>query len=372
MIAFFSLVLISYLVILAAAIWGWIKVRSSHLENDSQKRIISVVIAFRNEEKVIHHLIHSLSHLNYPKDKLEVILIDDHSEDNSFNVIKSLIYERPNFKLVHLNADKYGKKAAISLAVEVAKGEIIVTTDADCEVPINWLNKINDTFKNDKTNLAFGGVRLKTNKSFFSSLQAIEFTSLIGSMAAALGLDSFIMGNGANLSFRKAAFQYVKGYEGNAEIASGDDEFLARKILKSFPGSLYFINEAEAVVASRPIISLKYFISQRIRWASKWKYSAFSTSGVMAIYVLLVQLATISVTISLFNVREGMILLLSILIVKLLLEGWFLFKVSAFLLSRWSWAAFLVLQFIYPFYVLGIGIVSQVRPYAWKGRRISR
>ncbi|HEY5692510.1 MAG TPA: glycosyltransferase [Cyclobacteriaceae bacterium] len=371
MTAFFSLVLISYLVILAAAIRGWYSVRSSHLESDEQKRMMTVVIAFRNEEKVIHHLIHSLKNLNYPKDILEVILVDDHSEDNSFNVVESLIYDSPNFKVVSLSEGRAGKKAAISQAVEVAKGEIIVTTDADCQVQVNWLDRINDAFKNDTTNLVFGGVKLTANKSFFSSLQAIEFTSLIGSMAAAIGLGSFIMGNGANLSFRKAAFQYVKGYEGNAKIASGDDEFLARKIMKAFPSSLYFNNEAEAVVSSRPIISLKHFISQRIRWASKWKYNAFSTSGATALYVILVQLASVSVVISLFRVREGMLLLLSILVVKLLLECWFLFKVSAFLQSRWHWVAFLVLQFIYPFYVLGIGIVSQVGLYTWKGRRIS-
>lgn len=372
MTAFFSLVLISYLVILAIAIRGWYRVRSFRLASDEQKRFITVVVAFRNEEKVIHHLIHSLKNLNYPEDNLEVILIDDHSEDNSFNVVKSLIYDNPNFKLVSLNVGRAGKKAAISQAVEVAKGEIIVTTDADCQVPVNWLDKINDAFKSDDTNMVFGGVKLTTDKSFFSLLQAIEFTSLIGSMAAAIGLGSFIMGNGANLSFRKAAFQYVKGYEGNDKIASGDDEFLARKIMKSFPGSLYFINEAEVVVSSRPTISLKHFISQRIRWASKWKYNAFSASGVAALYVMLVQLGSVSVAISIFHVREGMFLLLIILIVKLLLECWLLFKVSAFLQSRWNWIAFLVLQFIYPFYVLGIGIVSQVGPYTWKGRRISR
>lgn len=371
MIAFFSLVLISYLVMVATAIWGWHSVKSSHIESGSLKRKITIIVAFRNEENVIHHLIHSLKNLDYPDDSLEVILIDDHSEDNSFNVVKALIYDSPSFSLVPLSESRTGKKAAISQAVEIAKGEIIVTTDADCQVPVNWLNKINDAFNNDKTNMVFGGVKLISNKSFFSSLQAIEFASLIGSMAAALGQGSFIMANGANLSFRKAAFLYVKGYEGNAEIASGDDEFLARKMIKAFPDSLYFINDAEAVVSSKPIMSLKHFISQRIRWASKWKYSAFSTSGVTALYVILVQLATVSVAISLFNVREGMLLLLSILMVKLVLECWFLFKVSTFLQSRWNWAAFLVLQFIYPFYVLGIGIVSQVGPYTWKGRRIS-
>ena len=370
MIAFFSLVLVSYLVMMTVALWGWKIVRSRRLEPDPVKRVITIVVSFRNEDKVIHHLIHSLTLLDYPKENLEVIFVDDHSEDNSYNVVKSLIYDQPHFQLIMQNEHKLGKKAAITRAVEMAKGEIIVTTDADCEVPVNWLQKVNDAYKNDGINMTFGGVRLKTNKSFFLFLQAIEFTSLIGSMAASLGYNSFMMGNGANLSFRKAAFQFVKGYEGNAEIASGDDEFLARKIIKSFPGSLCFINSDEAVVATRPAKSVRAFIEQRIRWAGKWKFNAFSSSGILAVYVLLVQLATVSVAIGAFNVREGMFLLLAILMVKMILECWFLYKVSHFLKSGWNWVAFIVLQFIYPFYVLGIGIASQLRSYKWKGRRI--
>lgn len=343
----------------------------SELKNNPDKKLITVLVAFRNEEKVIHHLVHSLGKVDYPSENLEVIFIDDHSEDNSNSVVKSLIYDRSNYNLVRLHESKAGKKSAINQGVELAKGEIIVTTDADCEVPVNWLNKINDSFNAEEVNMALGGVRLKTSKSFFSSLQAIEFSSLIGSMAASLGFGSFVMGNGANLSFRKAAFQYVNGFEGNLDIASGDDEFLARKILKSFPGSVRFINAQEAVVSSRPMATVRDFIEQRIRWAGKWKYNITFTSGVLALYVLLVQLAYLIVVMSLLHVREGTWLLVSILMLKGVLECWFLFKVSTFLQSKWNWAAFLLWQFIYPFYVLGIGIFSQVRPYTWKGRRLS-
>ncbi len=371
MIAFFSLVLVSYLVIMIVALRGWNIVRAKRLDRDAHKRLITVLVSFRNEEMVIHHLIHSLLRQDYPKENIEVICVDDHSEDNSYNVVKSLIYDQSNYRLLKQNEHSHGKKAAITRAVEMAKGEIIATTDADCVVPVNWLQCINDAYLGDNVNMAFGGVKLKTDKSFFSSLQAIEFTSLIGSMAASLGYRSFIMGNGANLSFRKAAFQFVRGFEGNSEIASGDDDFLARKVLKSFPDSLCFINTEEAVVTSRHVKSVSGFINQRIRWASKWRYNAFQSSGVLAIYVLLVQWATISVAIAAFRVREGMVLLIAILTVKVILECWFLYKVSHFLKSRWNWAAFVVLQFIYPFYVLGIGIASQVLSYRWKGRRIS-
>lgn len=371
MTALFSLVLISYLFFLMAALWAWKKVRSVRLEKDQHKRTITVLVPFRNEEKIIHHLTRSLGQLDYPEDKLEVIFIDDHSEDNSFQVVRSLIYDRPNFKLIELREGKIGKKAAISQGVEAAKGEIIVNTDADCEVPVMWLQRINDSFRNEKINMVLGGVRLKRGSTFFSALQAIEFSSLIGSMAAALGFGSFLMGNGANLAFRKAAFQYVNGYEGNLNIPSGDDEFLARKILKSFPDSLSFINAEESIVTTRPITQLKTFISQRIRWAGKWKHGASYSSVIMALYMALVQLAIIQVTISIFFVREGMLLLVFLIMLKILLECLFLYKVSVFLKSTWNWVAFMVLQFIYPFYVLGIGIAAQVKTYTWKGRRLS-
>lgn len=371
MTALFSLVLISYLFFLIAALWGWKKVHSSKLEEDQHKRTITVLVPFRNEEKIIHHLTRSLGRVSYPEDKLEVIFIDDHSDDNSYNVVKSLIYDRPNFKLIKLSEGKVGKKSAISQGVEAANGELIVTTDADCEVSVHWLQRINDVFHNEKTNMALGGVRFKRGSTFFSVLQAIEFSSLIGSMAASLGFGSFLMGNGANLSFRKAAFQYVNGYEGNLNIASGDDEFLARKILKSFPDSISFINTEESVVTTRPISQLKVFISQRIRWAGKWKYGGSYTSLIMALYVALVQIAIIQVTISIFFVREGMLFLGFLIAIKIFLECRFLYKVSVFLKSKWNWLAFVVLQFIYPFYVLGIGIIAQVKTYTWKGRRLS-
>ena len=217
--------------------------------------------------------------------------------------------------------------------------------------------------------MALAGVRLVGDQSFFSFLQAIEFTSLIGSMAAALGLKFFLMGNGANLAFRKFAFQFVNGYEGNLNIPSGDDEFLARKILNAFPGSVCFINAPDSVVTSRSSIKLKDFISQRLRWAGKWKYNSSLSTKMIAFYIMAVQITFISVAMTLFF--HDSVFLLVLLGIKVLLECLFLYAVSNFLGSRWNWVAFIVLQFIYPIYVIGIGIVSQLTTYEWKGRSLS-
>lgn len=371
MMVLLTLMLGSYSLFLMAALWGWRRIKRKKIRRHAEKRVISVLVPFRNEEKGIHHLVHSLGQLAYPTENFEVILIDDHSEDNSYKVVKSLINDKATYQLIKLNENASGKKMAISHGVELAKGEIIAITDADSKAPPDWLTDINDAFSDDKLNMAFGGVRLGGGNSLFSSMQSIEFASLVGSMAASLGFGVFMMGNGANMSFRKAAFQFVNGYDGNLNIASGDDEFLARKILEAFPDSVGFINRPSAVVWARSMVKLKDFITQRIRWAGKWRYGSSNTSKLVALYILGVQLAVFGTLITLVFQSETSWLLISLIGLKIIFECWFLYSISSFLKSAWSWVAFLLLQFIYPLYVLGVGIMSQFKLYTWKGRRLS-
>lgn len=371
MIALFTVVMISYFFLLLFMMWGWKKVRRHSLNTSGELISISVLVPFRNEAIHIHHLIHSLANINYPLDQFEVIFINDHSEDNSEQVVRSLIHDKLNFTLINLDKATQGKKMAITYGVSMANHELIATTDADCIVPSEWLQKINDSFYNDKTKLVFGGVGLKTTTSFFSKVQALEFTSLIGSGAATMGFGIFTMCNGANLAYRKEAFNKVNGYEGNLNIASGDDEFLARKIETAYPESIKFMNNADAVVVSRPTTSAKGFIQQRLRWAGKWKYNASLMTKLLAFYILLVQMVFVGLMISAAMLTEYLWIPLSLVVVKLLLECSFLRSVGRFLKVKWIWGAFFVLQLIYPLYVIGIGIVSQLSTYEWKGRRLS-
>ncbi|MCB0491388.1 MAG: glycosyltransferase [Cyclobacteriaceae bacterium] len=369
MIAFFTVVMTTYFSLLLLLIYGWNKLAPMGKRNGEQT-VISVVVAFRNEANQIHHLIRSLADLNYPADRFEVILVNDHSDDNSENVVKSLIHDKSNFSHIHLDDDKLGKKNAITKGVNLAKGELIVTTDADCVVQPNWLHTINASFENDAIQMAFGGVSLK-GTSFFSTLQAIEFSSLIGSGAATLGLGLFTMCNGANLAFRKKSFEAVSGYEGNLEIPSGDDEFLARKILTRFPSSIIFMRDKEAVVMSRPAGTLKVFVHQRLRWAGKWKYNSSWLSKLLAVQILLVQLVFMGLILMAFLHIDAIGLIVSLIAAKILLEILVIYPVARFLAISWSWIAFFLLQLIYPLYVIAIGIMSQGMSYQWKGRSLS-
>lgn len=369
MTAFFVLVLGSYFFFMLALLVGWKRSLAGSLPESADDKFISVLVPFRNEEMNLERLVHSLSSISYPKEYYEIILIDDHSTDNSLNVARSLISGLDHISVI--NSSGAGKKKALATGVTAAKGEIVLTTDADCEVPMEWLTIVNKIFQDDKVQMAFGGVSMESNNSFFFKLQSLEFLSLIGSGAATLGLGFFSMCNGANLAFRKSAFLAVDGYKGNETLPSGDDEFLARKVINKFPGSLRFVNNKNAVVITSPMSSLAVFVSQRIRWAGKWRYNdSFVTKG-LAVFIAAVQLAFLYLVVGLL--LKSVSLWPSFLVVglKFLMEAIFLSRVSAFLGTSLSWFAFVCMQFVYPFYVLGIGMTSLRSGYEWKGRSLS-
>src|SRR6185295_2213731 len=207
---------------------------------------ISVIIACRNESANIEACIGSLSQLQYPVEQFEVIFVDDHSTDDTSAKIKSGIKSFSNFSLTTADVEAQGKKRALQKGIADARHACIVTTDADCQVPADWLSYFSLFLENQKTQLILGGVRIEKNHSLFGRLQRMEFSSLIGFAASALGWGRAALGNGANIGFRKSAFAEVNGYDGNLHIASGDDEFLIRKISSKFPGGIAFMNFSES------------------------------------------------------------------------------------------------------------------------------
>ncbi len=367
MTAFFITVFGIYFLFLILLLTGWNKSFSEEVK-DSPVHFLSVIIPFRNEEKNLLSLIESLLKLDYPKEKFEVLLIDDHSTDNSLKRARQLSSDYANFKVV--SAPSNGKKSAIGNGVEISKGEIIVTTDGDCEVPMEWLRSINNQFLNPAICMVVGAVRIESDDSFFSKLQALEFSGLIGSTASSLLLGFPAMCNGANLSYRKKAFVQVSGYEGNTQIASGDDEFLMRKVIKKFGvSSLKFLNDSNAVVTTSPQSSILDFFIQRIRWAGKWRHNSDPFILLLALFVLLFQTTWLTAIGCLFfGLAKS--LLIALLVTKIFLEGLFLIAVSRFLRQKFHVHAFFFLQIIYPVYVVVVGILSNVVRVSWKGRSI--
>ena len=224
------LVLYSFLILYYRAGWQELKPFSQTGQGSSIK--ISVIIPARNEEENIGKLLSSLEKQTYPKHLFEVIVVDDHSTDNTATVVNNYSFAKL-IKLEFDNINSY-KKKAIETGIAAASGELIVTTDADCIVQENWLKTI-AAFK-EKTNAVFiaAPVVMECNSTLLQTFQALDFLVLQGITAASVQKRIHNMCNGANLAYEKKVFFEVNGFAGIDHIASGDDMLLMQKIAQRF------------------------------------------------------------------------------------------------------------------------------------------
>ena len=366
MVVFLVIVFGFYFFCLLVLFYGWEKTLSRPIQKAIETKPITVLVPFRDEERNMERLLYSLSTVDYPVHKLQIILLNDHSSDTSLGLIE--MFQIRHTEVIHLDDHENGKKAALTKGVQHAKFEIIVTTDADCFHNANWLHSVNAIFAEEKVKLMVGPVAIHYSKSFFGWLQAIEFSSLIGSGAALLHWNIPAMANGANLAFRKSVFNQVLGYEGNEHIASGDDEFLLRKIFEAHPDGVVLNNQPDSVVRTLPQSRVKDFFQQRVRWAGKWKYQSNVKVKLVAVLVFLFQLFFIIAWVMMIGKHAQMVF--ALLVIKASAEGFFLYRISLFLTSKFSIVAFVALQVIYPWYVVLTGVASILFKPSWKRRSV--
>ncbi|MBL0741352.1 glycosyltransferase [Chryseolinea lacunae] len=355
-----------YTALVLALLAGWRKaIREKPPVQVGEQPLVTVVIAVRNEAPNIARLWRDLEAQRYAK--LEVIFVDDHSEDETLTALASCHSEVISIKI--LKNTGVGKKAALTLGVQSAQGTLVATTDADCSLPPAWIETLVAAASAQGIHMVFGGVRIEPHH-YFSSLQSLEFVSLIGSGAATLALGAPTMCNGANLAFRKQAFDAVGGYSGNLHIPSGDDEFLLRKIAHAFPGGVAFVRDPHGVVSTLPSPSLHSFVQQRIRWAGKWRHHQSFVSKALAAFIAVFQCLVFLLPVLAFWGVLSPTVALVLWSAKALVEYGFLRSVSAFLRLSWRWPAFLSLLVVYPLYILTIGMISNFHSFEWKGRKL--
>ncbi|MBL7861017.1 MAG: glycosyltransferase [Cyclobacteriaceae bacterium] len=365
MLVYFLLIFGFYFTMLIFLLVGWNRIRqSTPLEQKSL--FVSVVIPVRNEDKNLRTLLDTLEKQNYGRSNFEIIFVDDHSTDQSVSILKERL-QYSGQRVTIIQSSGTGKKRALATGVEMARGEIVLCTDADCVLPPDWILRMVGSFNSD-TQMVVGLVKIKPN-NFFDRLQALEFVSVMGTGIAALRWRFPLMCNGASLAFRKNAYEAVQGYEGNFQYASGDDEFLMRKIQARYPGAVHLVQDINSVVVTAPAGSLKGFIHQRLRWAGKWRVNDSGFARLIAIFIFQVQVSwLLLVGLALFN---NSTLIVVLIFSKILLEGFFLGKVSKELKQPFDFMAFACLQIVYPFYVIFIGMFSQFLSFQWKGRSLS-
>lgn len=370
-----------YFVMNLGLVWVWLNHKPYHQQSFNNSLLsISVIIPVRNEAQNIISLLKDLEKQSYAKDKFEVIVADDDSTDNTLALLKE--YQKVTSIRLLINPlppkenNASPKKRAINSSIQLASGDLIVTTDGDCRVGEHWLATIAQ-FQAEKgaylvsSPVTFINDANSFTKSLWQKIQTIEFSSLIGTGACAMLVNKPNMCNGANLAYMKWVFHEVGGFAGNENLASGDDEFLMHKIAAQYPDKVYFLKSQQAIVETQAHESLKSFYYQRKRWASKWRHYNNPITTALAVFIFLANFSLIlTVILHLFS-KISFENLLIIFAIKFSAELLFLMLVLSFLRKKSLIWLIPFVQIIYPFYVTFFGLVAQGKnEYVWKGRKL--
>ncbi len=356
---------IMYLIVIILFTIGWFILSAPKETEVSEVIPVSIVIACRNEEKNISSLLDSMLNQNYSKNKIEIIIVDDHSFDNSINIIEKYTSKHNLIKLFCLPEDKTGKKEAIRLGIANSKTNIIITTDADCIAGPNWVSSMMRYYTKHQPKMLCGPVTFRNIKSLFMKLQNLEFLSLIGSGAGAIGIRKAIMNNGANLLFEKTLYESSNTKN---EFASGDDMFLLLQAKSIDKKCIHFIKSKKAIVYTKPAQTFREFKNQRVRWTSKSKaYRNFDVVFTALIVTCINLLLVTSFVIGLFN-ADFLKITLIIFLIKSFADLLILIPTTAFFKQTSLILLFPLLQIIYPFYIVFTVILGLTGKFVWKSR----
>lgn len=349
---------------------------------------VSVIVPARDEEGSIGACLDAILANDYPEDRFEVIVADDLSEDDTAEVVRRVMAranapvaagfedeaEPPRLRLVAMpeNADRTRahKKRAIEKAIGLARGEIILTTDADCVVPPGWVRAMAARF-DAGTALVSGPVLYPTGGTA-ADVMALEFLGLVAVGAGAIGIGRPNLCNGANVAYRKDVFQALGGFSGVDHLTSGDDELLMQKIAYTTGGRVRFCADRESAVLTEASDSPAAFFEQRRRWASKGAHYPHPAlvamiAAIYAFYVVLLGgLLALPFAPSLAPPVLGALAL------KVIPEAALLGPACVHFGRARLMAYFLPAQLLHIPYVVAMGAAGALGGYTWKGRRLAR
>ncbi|PXY45324.1 glycosyltransferase family 2 protein [Flavobacterium hydrophilum] len=358
------LILAIYIICIGLLVYGFFKIKKYQKSDIEPKTNFTIIVPFRNEKENLTILLESFSNLNYPLDLFEVILVDD-SSDEKFHI--------PHFtfhisQIDNIRISKSPKKDAITTAMQHVKTEWVITTDADCIVPENWLLNLDNYIQERNISMLAGAVSYECAHSFLDHFQQLDLTSLQGATIGSFGLHNGFMCNGANLAYTKSLFEKLNGFDGNDKIASGDDVFLLQKAIQQFPQEVHYLKAEEAIVTTKPTETWKALFYQRVRWAAK-------TSSYQSLFGKLLGLIVFFGNLSF--VIGFLFLLLGIWSYPIFVLFAFLKFVTDFVLlyftndflTKGKIKSVLLSSLLYPFFSSAVALYSLFGSYEWKDRR---
>lgn len=332
--------------------------------------LVTIIIIARNEATYIESCLQSIICQDYPLEKMEIILVDDHSTDDTTSLAEKLSQQYP-IRILH-NVGS-GKKEGIKLAVSRATNDYLLFTDADCVLPPEWCKYHAYMYEVKEKKISTGLISYPTDESLVTNFQSIDAMNTMAITAVGIHTGKAYSANGANMSFEKSLYNEVNALRQDGRFQSGDDMFLmdaAANILP--PDKIGFVKSPRAIVPTAPEYTLKDLLEQRKRWATK--SSAYQDSGLylIQVFVFLYILCTVLLILCSFIfdhifIVHGIVLLLA----KIVIDYTYLRRLNHYFDNIASSSYLPMLSILYIPYIIFMAWHA-VRPtrYSWKGRRV--
>lgn len=329
---------------------------------DDELPFISILIAARNEERNILYCLTSLCGLNYPKDKYEILVGNDGSEDHTEHFVRDFIKEKSSFALYNITEEvglAKGKANVLAQLARKAKGEYLLITDADTEVQPDWPRTL--VSQADNHTAIVSGVTVVRSGGLIDDMQQTDwlyFMALLQGFAY-MGRSTTAVGN--NMLISKRAYDETGGYE-NIPFSVTEDYKLFERV-RELGWKTKNVALAECVNLSRGLGDITKVVRQRKRWLSggrqlpRFWWFVFVVFGLFwpALVVIAYHNATLA---------------LELLVIKVVLQWFYIIVFS--LRLRLTAVSFRIPE--YEVYSLFITLASAFafftrKPVNWKGRK---
>lgn len=349
-------------------IWIFINgLNKKYFHATSEQPFVSVIVAARNEEKNIHNLLTSLVNQDYPENSYEIIIANDQSKDSTAEIVRKFQKKFTNLKLVNVKVFEdtiSRKKNALSQAINVSKGKIILTTDGDCIVKSTWISGMVKYFgKNVGMVAGFSVPNIfnwkKTN--FTQKYEFLDSLALFSAAAGSSGMNKIFSCSGQNLAYKKQVYSELGGFEKIKNFISGDD-ILLMHLIKNKDYQIRFAFGKDTFNLTKSEKSFKNFLNQRIRWASNAK-PMFSQNREFSLYLVDVFLLNFLILAMLFFqpiYSLGMLIIKGLVDFAVVKKGQIRFGIPKNRLY-----VFPIWELLQPIYILFVGICGRLNLFKW-------
>lgn len=327
----------------------------------------SIVIAARDEQKTIANCIRTITEQNFPKQNIEVILVNDNSEDETAETAKKLLIQYDIDHTIITNTQHLGKKKSLIKAIDVAKHNYIIARDADTFTATNdWLSSISSYIQETKKEFIICPIAIKHQGGLLSAMQEVETSVLnIFTIATTYFKIPFLC-SGANLVFSKRLFEQTNKYADHLHIQSGDDVYFLEAVKKLEPHQITYLKNTDALVYTYPEPSIEKLFSQKIRWSGKvFKLTNlfnWLSAAIIAFCNLTFVYLVFMLVMSVFNAK----ITLFFVFLKLIIDILLVFLASHFVKVKCNAVSIGLVAFLYPFYATSVAFLAPVIKPKWK------